>query len=58
MENGNDITVPACEGHNWEVSQVRPEWTNGETNAANYREIAVVICTFCGIVRKTIIKNL
>lgn len=46
-----------CDGHNWELQRVMPEWT-GATNSANYREVALVICTFCGIVRKTIISNL
>ena len=52
-----ESTQPACDGNNWEIGQVRPEWT-GTTTAGNYREIALVICSFCGIVRKTIIHNL
>lgn len=54
---GKETTQPACDGHNWEIGQVRPEWT-GTSNTMNYREIALVVCTFCGIVRKTIIENL
>lgn len=50
-------TQPACEGHNWEIGQIRPEWNGGSTTV-NYSEIAVVICSFCGIVRKTRIENL
>ena len=50
-------TTPKCDGHNWEIGQVRPEWTDPATTAS-YQEIALVVCSFCGIVRKTIIENL
>lgn len=56
-----ESTQPACDGHNWEIGQVRSEWTGYPTttgNAANYSEVALVICTFCGVVRKTLIHNL
>lgn len=49
-------TQPACDGHNWEIGRVMPEWTGGPTG--RNREIALVICTFCGIVRKTVVENL
>lgn len=48
---------PKCDGHNWEIGQVRPEWA-GNSTASVYREIAVIICSFCGIVRKTVVENL
>lgn len=51
-------TQPACEGHNWEIGQIRPEWTGSTTSDATYKEIAIVICSFCGVVRKTRIENL
>lgn len=54
-------TDPDCNGHNWEIGQVRPEWTvvQPTTGGVNdYQEIAFVVCSFCGIVRKTRIKNL
>ena len=54
----NDPTMPACDGHNWEIGQVRPEWTGGASTTGNYQEIALVVCTFCGVVRKTVIRNL
>lgn len=50
-----DTTEPACDGHNWEVWNVMPEW---RAYKAINREIAIVVCTFCGIVRKTVISNL
>ena len=58
MDNTSTTTSPACEGHNWELQRVMPEWVGGTTGSANYREIALVGCTFCGIIRKTVIENL
>ena len=52
-----ETTQPKCDGHNWEIGQVRPEWTD-MVNPSSYREIALVVCSFCGIVRKTKIENL
>ena len=54
----NDEQQPPCEGHNWEIGQIMPEWTSNAGNAGSYRGVAIVICSFCGIVRKTIIKKL
>ena len=51
-------TTLTCDGHNWEIGQVRPEWTGGTVSVTTYQEIALIICTFCGIVRKTKIENL
>ena len=45
--------------HNWEIGQVRPEWTpTTDAPTSGYKEIAIVICPFCGIVRKTVIETL
>jgi len=52
-----ETTQPTCDGHNWEVSQIRPEYWGGDGTHYD-REIAIVICTFCGIVRKTKVENL
>ena len=53
-----ETTQLKCDGHNWEIGQVHPEWTGGTVSVTTYQEIALVICTFCGIVRKTRIENL
>ena len=50
-------TEPACEGHNWELARTQPNYWHGDGTVIN-EEIALVICTFCGVVRKTLVRNL
>ena len=53
-----ESNTPSCEGHNWELQQVMPEWTTSTDSDSLVREIALVTCPFCGITRKTVIENL
>ena len=55
-QKSQSTTLPFCEGHNWELQ--RNIFISNPSTAIEFdREVAYIICTFCGIVRKTNIEK-